>query len=193
MIVQDGSSTGAISIIENGEKCPLSTEIYQALGNPLVFDIPDAQYSAIPTGLAYFPEGMLVQDGTRTGPISIIQGGEKRLVSPDMYQYLGNPATVTIADGEYQAIPVGLQYFPEGSILQDESSGAVAIIQGGAKRALSNEVQGYLGNPMPTSIADAEFSAIPAGLAYFPDGMIIEDESSGALAIIQGGEAVALQ
>ena len=28
--------------------------------------------------------------------------------------------------------------------------------------------------------------AIPAGLAYFPDGMIVQDESTNALAIIQG-------
>ena len=66
------------------------------LGNPLVTVIADTQYMAIPTGLQYFPAGMIVQDAS-TGDMSIIQGAIKRALSTSVYQYLGNPPVTVIA------------------------------------------------------------------------------------------------
>ena len=71
-----------------------------------------------------------------------------------MYQYLGQPPTLIVTDTEYAAILAGLAYFPDGMIVQDQSTNAVAIIAAGQKHSLFNEVLGYLQSPtaMPIPI-----------------------------------------
>ena len=186
IIVQD-SNTGAMSIVEGGEKLLVSTAVYQYLGDPPTTSVTDAQYTAIPTGLPYFPDGMIVQD-SNTGAMSIVEGGEKLLVSTAVYQYLGDPPTTSITDAQYTAIPTGLPYFPDGMIVQDSNTGAMSIVEGGEKLLVSTAVYQYLGDPPTTSISDADYTAIPTGLPYFPDGMIVQDSNTGAMSIVEGGE-----
>ena len=185
MIVQD-SSTDALSIIQNGVKSPVSAAVYQYLGEPPTTSIADADYTAIPTGLPYFPSGMIVQDGSTDAP-SIVQNGVKSPVSAEVYLYLGDPPTTSVTDAQYTAIPTGLPYFPSGMIVQDSSTGALSIIQNGMKSLVSAAVYQYLGEPPTTSITDAEYTAIPTGLQFFPGGMIVQDSITGALSIIQNG------
>ena len=125
MIVQD-AITGALSIIQNGVKSLVSAEVYLYLGEPPTTSITDAEYAAIPTGLPYFPSGMIVQDSS-TGALSIIQNGVKSLVSAAVYQYLGEPPTTAITDADYTAIPTGLQYLPNGIIVEDASTNSPSI------------------------------------------------------------------
>ena len=165
MIVQDGTNTGPMSIIQGGLKQALSTPVYDYLGSPQPTIIPDAEYTAIPTGLQYFPNGMIVQDGTNTGPMSIIQGGLKQALSTPVYDYLGSPQPTIIPDAEYTAIPTGLQYFPNGMIVQDgTSTGAMSIIQGGLKQELcafwSTNTSGARSRPSFPTINIAPFPPV---------------------------------
>ena len=156
--------------------------------------ITDGQYQAIPTGLTYFPDGLIVQDGPG-GQISIMQGGLKCLLSSEVQLYLGNPSVTVITDARYQAIPSGLQYFPDGMIVQDGPGGQISIVQGGVKRLVgdgdpnptNNPVYQFMGDPPITAITDAEYQGVPTGLAYFHDGMIVQDALSGQISIIQNG------
>ena len=186
MIVQD-STTGAMSIVEGDEKHLVSAGVYAALDQPFVFSIPDAEYTAIPTGLPYFPDGIIVQD-SNTGAMSIVEGGEKLLVSTAVYQYLGDPPTTSVTDAQYTAIPTGIQYFPDGMMVRDQATGAIDIILAGEKHAVSSEVYSYLDDPTPDTIPDAQFNAIPTGLAYFADGMFVSDDQTGSKAIILAGQ-----
>ena len=95
--------------------------------------------------------------------MSLIEAGQKRLVSTQVYQFIGAPPT-TIPDDEYNAIPTGLQFFPEGMFVAEADTGAIEIIQGGLKCWVSPEVYQYLGSPTVTDIPDSQFNAIPNGL-----------------------------
>ena len=184
------NSTGSnISIIEGGIRHYLSPEVYTYLGNPAYTTLPDAEFNAIPAGLQYFPDGMIVINGT--GSNIIIQGGMRHYLSPEVYTYLGNPAFTTLPDDEFNAIPTGLQYFPDGMIVQDGSSGGeTSIIQGGQKRVVSATILQYLGFPhlTITIIPDDQYVGIPTGLPYVPQGLFVRDAGSGATDIIQGGQ-----
>ena len=143
MIVQD-ESTSAVAIIQGGANFPLSSQVLAYLGNPAATPIPDAEFSAIPAGLAYFPDSMIVQDGSGSGSISIIQGGQKRLLSAGILQYLGSPQPTVISDDQYLGIPTGLPYVPEGLFVSDAGSGAIDIIQNGQKHLVSPQVDLFL-------------------------------------------------
>ena len=57
---------------------------------PPLTTITDAQYQAIPTGLTYFADGMIVQDSPG-GQISIVHGGVKELVGDGDPNPANNP------------------------------------------------------------------------------------------------------
>ena len=75
------------------------------------------------------------------GQISIVQGGLKELVGDGdpnpannpVYLSMGSPPITTITDGQYQGIPTGLTYFPDGMIVQDGPGGQISIVQGGLR------------------------------------------------------------
>ena len=185
MIVQD-ASTGAMSIIQGGDKRSLTPEVYRYLGNPPVSIISANEYSAIPNCLYYFGINTIVANPS-AGAVSIIQGGLDRGTNGPNFQYLGNPQATLHSEAQYAAVPTGLQYFPNGMIVQDATTNGLSVIHGDVKRLLSPAVYLYFGNPPVTVITDAEYQAIPTGSQYFPDGMIVQDGPSGQISIVQGG------
>ena len=134
---------------------------------------------------------MIVQDAD-TGDLSIIDGGLARSLSTQVYVYLGEPPATSISDDLYKAIPTGPAYFPNGMIVQDASTDVLSVIDGGQARPLSTQGELYLGNPQVTDILDAQYTSIPAGPAYYPNGMVVQDVSTGALSIIVAGQARSL-
>ena len=101
-----------MAIIQNGKACWVSAQVEQYLGNPGSTLIPDAQFNSIPGGPQYFPNGMLVRNSA--GTVAIIQNGQACWISAAVEQFLGNPSSTLIPDAQFNSIPGGPQYLPQG-------------------------------------------------------------------------------
>ena len=84
---------------------------------------------------------MLVEDSG--GTIDIIEGGEKHYVSYDVSVYLAslygytNDPPADLPDVQFNAIPIGLQYFPTGMIVQDGNAREPSALSRTGRSAIS--------------------------------------------------------
>ena len=100
--------------------------------------------------------------------MSIVEGGEKLLVSAAVYQYLGDPPTTSISDAEYTAIPTGLPYFPDGIIVQDSTTGAMSIVEGGKKLVVMPRSTSIWGPRRPRASPMPSTQQFPPGCRTSP-------------------------
>ena len=148
-----GTGVASVGIAGNGD-----VTLVGANGVGTLYDV----YTGVVAAPAFLPDGIIVEDAT-TGLVSIIDGGQARSLSAQVYLYLGNPQPTTISDAQYTAIPTGPAYYPSGMIVADASNGNLSIIDGGLACPLNTEVYQYLGDPAVTSISDASFTTISTG------------------------------
>jgi hypothetical protein len=122
------------------------------------------------------------------GILGTVQRGYRHWLSPEVFNYLGNPACAQLPDGEFNSIPSAAQYFPEGMYVRNPDTGNISIIAGGQRHWLSPEVYAYLGSPAATNIPAGQFNAIPSGAQYFPEGMYVRNPVTGNISVIAGGQ-----
>jgi len=101
------SSTGAIDLIQNGERSWLSGAAYWSLGCPAYTNINDATFNDIPAGPNYtIPNGTYLRDMS-TGAIEIVENGEGEMLSPAAYAALGSPTPHNMPDIDFTTMPSG--------------------------------------------------------------------------------------
>ncbi len=148
-------------------------------------------FKAVPKGNDYFPEGMFVRN-EQSGEISQYSGGVFHVVSTPIATHLGlkveDVATISIA--QYAGVNKGVDYFPEGILLQNQQTGEIDIYQGGQRHWISVPVAARM-NLTPsqlTTISPSQFNAIAQGKDYFPDGVYLQNQETGEIAQYGGGK-----
>jgi hypothetical protein len=185
--------TGEISRYSGGQRQWVSVPVGTALGlgaNDVVTITPE-QYNAIPMGKDYFPEGMLIRNA-QTGEIDQYSGGERHWISVQVAAKMDLDVTkvVTISADQFNAIPQGRDYFPEGVFLQNQTSGEISQYSGGTKHWVSAPIAAKLGlsaNQL-ISVTSAQYNAIPRGHDYYPEGIFVQNNQSGEINQVSGGQ-----
>ena len=79
-----------------------------------------ANFNLIPQGADYFPDGMYLRNA-QTGEISQYSGGDFHLVSVPVATKMGLTGSnvVTITSEQYDTVPKGNDYFPQGMLIQN--------------------------------------------------------------------------
>jgi hypothetical protein len=184
--------SGEISRYSSGELHLVSVPVVNVLGlNPSnVVTITTAQYNKVGKGSDYFAEGMLLKN-VHTGELDIYNAGQRHTI-PVLAQAKMNIAAssvATISAGQFNAIPHGNDFFPEGSYVTNEVSGAIAQYSGGFLHSISLPVATVMGLKSTDLIpvTTGEFNAIPTGLAFYPDGVFISNIQNGEVDQMSGG------
>jgi hypothetical protein len=147
-------------------------------------------FKAVPKGSDYFPDGMFVRN-QQTGEISRYSGGAFHVVSTPVAAKLGIGVddVATISAAQYGGVPKGSDYFAEGMLLQNQQTGEVDVYQGGQRHWISVAVAARMNLTADslTTISPAQFNAISQGKDYFPDGVYLQNQETGEIALYQGG------
>ena len=134
--------------------------------------ISASQFNAVSQGKDYFPEGSYLQNQV-TGEISQYSGGTNHVDLRRRWpSVMGLTATqwISVTPGQYNAIPKGNDYFPEGSSCRTTRSGEIdqyqrrpatlGLVAGGRLAAGLTSAQ-------IVAIGADQFNAIPHGSSDF--------------------------
>jgi hypothetical protein len=114
------------------------------------------------------------------------------VLSPQIATALGLSAanTTTIGVAQYVAIPQGKDYVPNGSFLQDSFTGQMVQYSDGTFRQVSQQVAGILklSQSQIIKISDAQYTNLIKPGPYYPDGIFIENLSTGDISYYSGGQ-----
>jgi len=152
--------------------------------------VTSANFNAIPEGSDYFPDGMYLRNA-QTGEISQYAGGDFHLVSDPVATKMGltGKNVVTITVEQYDKVTKGSDYFPQGMLIQNSQTGEIDIYNNGQRQLISVAVAKVM-NITPaqvTTISASQFSEIPQGLDYFPQGVYLQNQSTGEISQYSGG------
>jgi hypothetical protein len=168
---------------------PVGTKL--GLGAAQVITISATQYNAITLGNDYFPEGMLIQN-VQTNEVDIYSGGERHWISvPVMTRMnLTTSQATTISASQFNQIPQGKDYFPDGVYLQNQDTGEISQYSGGVNHMVSAPVVSAMGLTATQwiSVTSAQYNAITKGSDYFPDGMFLQDDQTREIDQYSGGQ-----
>jgi hypothetical protein len=124
--------------------------------------------------------------------ISRYQDGVRQVLSPQIATALGLPDanTITIGVAQYVAIPQGKDYVPNGSFLQDNFTGQMVQYSDGIFRSVSQQVAGILKlqQSQIIKITDEQYRNLIKPSQYYPDGIFIENLSTGDISYYSGGQ-----
>ena len=126
--------TGEISRYSGGQfhlvSVPVATKM-GLTGNDVVTITAD-QYNKVSKGNDYFPEGMLIQN-VQTGEVDLYSGGQRHWISVPVWIKMNVTAAkvTTISASQFNGVPQGKDYFPEGSYLQNQVTGEISQYSGG--------------------------------------------------------------
>jgi hypothetical protein len=152
--------------------------------------VTSANFNLIPQGSGYFPDGMYLRNA-KTGEISQYSGGDFHLVSVPVATKMGlnGSNVVTITAEQYDGIPKGSDYFPQGMLIQNSQTGEIDIYNNGQRQLISVPVANAMGitAAQATTISASQFSEIPQGLEYFPQGVYLQDQATGEISQYSGG------
>ena len=187
------AQTGEISQYSGGDFHLVSVPVATKMGltGTNVVTITAEQYDGITKGSDYFPQGMLLQNA-QTGEIAMYNNGQRQLISVPVATAMNITAAqlTTISGSQYNEIPKGLDYFPQGAYLQNESTGEISQYSGGYNHVVSVPVATVMG--LSTSqlipVTPTQYNAIPQGNAYYPEGIFIENNQTGEVDQISGGQ-----
>ena len=159
-------------------------------GNNVV-TITAEQYNEVPKGNDYFPQGMLIQN-SQTGEIDIYNNGQRQLISVPVANAMNISAAevTTITASQFSEIPQGMDYFPQGVYLQNQATGEISQYSGGYNHVVSVPVATVMGltSSQLIPVSSSQYSAIPQGNAYYPEGIFIENNQTGEIDQISGGQ-----
>ncbi len=149
-----------------------------------------AKFNLISQGAAYFPDGMYLRNAL-TGEISQYSGGDFHLVSVPVATKMGLNASnvVTITAEQYNGIPKGSDYFPQGMLIQNSQTCEIDIYNNCQRQLISVAVANVMKitPAQVTTISASQFSEIPQGLDYFPQGVYLQNQSTGEISQYSGG------
>ena len=99
------------------------------------------QYNKVTKGNDYFPEGMLIQN-VQTGEVDIYSGGQRHWISVPVETRMNLTASqvTTISASQFNQIPQGNDYFPDGVYLQNQETGEISQYSGGKNHVVSAPV-----------------------------------------------------
>jgi hypothetical protein len=149
------------------------------------------QYNKVPKGNDYFPEGMILQDVT-TGEIAIYKSGQRHTISVPVAtaMNLTTSQLTTISDSQFGAISQGNDYFPDGSYLQNQVTGAISQYSGGVNHPVLATVASVMGltSSQVISVTQSQYNAISTGSNYYPQGIFVQNNQTGEVDQITGGQ-----
>ena len=187
------ASTGEISQYSSGQFHLVSVPVANTMGltGSNTVTITAAQYNQVPKGNDYFPQGMLIQN-VQTGEIDIYSNGQRHWISVPVATKMNITAAqlTTISASQFNAIPQGNDYFPEGSYLENNVTGQISQYSGGTNHLVQTTVATVMG--LTTSqiipVTPSQYNAIPTGSAYYPDLILVQNNATGEVDQIAGGE-----
>ena len=187
------AQTGEISQYSGGDfhlvSVPVATKM--GLNGSNVVTITAEQYNKVAKGSDYFPEGMLIQNA-QTGEINIYSNGQRQLISVPVANAMNITAAqvTTISASQFSEIPRGSDYFPQGVYLQNQVTGEISQYSGGYNHVVSVPVATVMGltSSQLITVTSSQYDAIPQGNAYYPQGIFIENNQSGEIDQISGGQ-----
>ena len=146
-----------------------------------VTTISASQFNGIPQGNDYFPEGSYLQNQDN-GEISQYSGGTNHVVSGPVLAVMGlKPAQwISVTADQYNAIPKGNNYYPDGIFVKNNDTSEVDQISGGQRHWVSPQAQVQIilaGTPIAVIGAD-QFNAIPRSSDYVPPATTTGGSSS---------------
>ena len=153
--------------------------------------ISATQYNAITLGNDYFPEGMLIQN-VQTNEVDLYSGGQRHWISvPVKTQMNLTPSQfTTISASQFNQIPKGNDYFPNGVYLVNQQTEEISQYSGGMNHLISAPVASAMGltTSQVISVSPSQYNAIPKGNDYFPDGMFLENDQTQEIDQYSGGQ-----
>jgi hypothetical protein len=168
---------------------PVGTKL--GLGAAQVTTISPDQFKAVPKGNDYFPDGMLLRN-MQTGEIDIYSGGQRHWISVPVVAKMNLAASqlTTISPDQFNRIPQGKDYFPDGVYLQNQLTGDISQYSGGLNHAISAPVAAKMGltSAQLISVSPTQYNAISKGSDYFPEGMFLQNVQSGEIDQYSGGQ-----
>ena len=96
----------------------------------------------------------------------------------------------TISASQFNEIPQGPDYFPQGVYLQNQATGEISQYSGGYNHVVSVPVATVMGltSSQLIPVTATQYNAIPQGNAYYPQGIFIENNQTGEVDQISGGQ-----
>ena len=187
------AQTGEISQYSGSDfhlvSVPVATKM--GLNGSNVVTITAEQYDNVPKGTDYFPQGMLIQN-SQTGEIDIYNSGQRQLISVPVANVMNITAAqlTTISASQFNEIPPGLAYFPQNVYLQNQVTGEISEYSGGYNHVVSVPVATVMGltSSQLIPVPPSQYNAIPQGNAYYPEGIFIQNNQTGEIDQITGGQ-----
>ena len=187
------AATGVISEYAGGQFHLVSVPVATTMGltGSNTVTITADQYNGVPRGNDYFPEGMLIQN-VQTGEVDLYSGGQRHWISVPVFVRMNitTAQVTTISASQFNGIPQGPDYFPDGSYLENQQTGAISQYSGGSNHPVSTPVATVMGLTATQliSVTPAQYNAIPQGSAYYPDGILIQNNATGEVDQMAGGQ-----
>jgi hypothetical protein len=176
--------TGELDIYSAGQRhtIPVPAQAKMNIAASSVATIGASQFNAIQRGIDYFPEGSYVTNVV-TGAIAQYSGGYLHSISTPVATVMGLKSTdlIPVTQGEFNAIPMGLAYYPNGIFISNNQTSEVNEMSGGQRLWVSpQDVQalGLTSNQI-AAISANEFNSIPVGGVFaMPAGSSSSQSSS---------------
>src|SRR5271157_2160295 len=137
-----------------------------------------------------FPDGTLLVDA-ETGEIDQYNDGSRHLISPCVAAKMGITAAqlTTVTAANFNLIPQGADYFPDGMYLRNAQTGEISQYSGGDFHLVSVPVATKLGltGTNVVTITAEQYDKVAKGSDYFPEGMLIQNVQTGEVDIYNNG------
>ena len=179
--------TGELDIYSAGQRhtIPVPAQAKMNIAASSVATISASQFNAILHGNDYFPDGSYVTNEV-TGVIAEYSGGYLHSISEPVATVMGLKSTdlIPVTPSEYNAIPMGLAYYPNGIFISNNQTGEVDQMSGGQRLWVSpQDVQalGLTSNQI-AAISANEFNAIPVGGVFAIPAGSSSSQSSSSMA-----------
>jgi hypothetical protein len=154
------------------------------LGSSDVLTVTADQYNKVPKGNDYLAEGMYIWIYQR-GEVDIYTGVERHTIPVSVLATLNLDASrlTTISVSQFNGMPQGNDYSPDGSFLQNQVTGEISQCSGGWSYIVYGTVATVMGlDPSRLiSVTAREYTAIPSRNAYYPDGSFVENNQTGEI------------
>ena len=167
MLIQN-VQTGEVDLYSSGQRHWLSVPVFTKMNitTAQVTTISASQFNAIPQGQDYFPENVYLENQV-TGEISQYSGGYNHLISAPVATVMGLTSAqwISVTPSQYNAIPKGPDYFPDGIFLENSQTNEIDQMSGGQRHWVSSQDQVAIGltTGQVAIIGADQFNAIPLG------------------------------
>jgi hypothetical protein len=187
------TQTGEISEYSGGSFHFVSIPVANTMkltGNNVVTITAD-QYNKVSKTTDFFPEGILIQN-VQTGEVDLYSSGQRHWISVPVFTRMNiTTAQITIISAsQFNAVPQGQDYFQEGTYLENQVTGEISQYSGGYNHLISSPVAAVMGltSAQLVSVTPGQYNAIPRGLDYYPNGIFVENNQTGEVDQMSGGQ-----